>query len=161
MIIAAALVGRRDAGCACILVSSGAIAAGMKPLKLRNRPRDLATQQAAASVGQGLLIESYARAFGRHDTRVGQILLTSDDVMGDLTVSTFNEAGQPVEDDRMAFGTDGLLGTTDDVVQGVTTTTYDPNGGRSAQTLYNSGPDGMFKTPDDTKNQCLTFDPVN
>jgi glutamate 5-kinase len=79
--VAAALVGRRDAGCACILVSSGAIAAGMKPLKLRNRPRDLATQQAAASVGQGLLIESYARAFGRHDTRVGQILLTSDDVI--------------------------------------------------------------------------------
>jgi glutamate 5-kinase len=79
--LAAALIGRRDAGCACILVSSGAIAAGMRPLKLRSRPRDLATQQASASVGQGLLIEGYARAFGKHDTNVGQILLTSDDMI--------------------------------------------------------------------------------
>jgi glutamate 5-kinase len=79
--LAAAISARRAAGSACILVSSGAIAAGMKPLGLRSRPRDLATQQAAASVGQGLLIEGYARAFGRHDTHVGQILLTSDDVI--------------------------------------------------------------------------------
>jgi glutamate 5-kinase len=79
--LAAALSGRREAGSSCILVSSGAIAAGMRPLNLTSRPRDLATQQAAASVGQGLLIEAYAQAFGQHDTRVGQILLTSDDMI--------------------------------------------------------------------------------
>src|SRR6185436_20952317 len=39
-----------------VLVSSGAIAAGLSPLGLKFRPRDLATQQAAASVGQGLLM---------------------------------------------------------------------------------------------------------
>jgi glutamate 5-kinase len=63
-----------------VLVSSGAIAAGLSPLKLRRRPRDLATQQAAASVGQGLLIGRYAAGFARHGLTVGQILLTVDDV---------------------------------------------------------------------------------
>ncbi|MFF5071425.1 glutamate 5-kinase [Micromonospora olivasterospora] len=63
-----------------VLVSSGAIAAGLAPLGLRRRPRDLATQQAAASVGQGLLIGRYAAGFARHQLTVGQVLLTVDDV---------------------------------------------------------------------------------
>src|SRR4051794_13634362 len=63
-----------------VLVSSGAIAAGLAPLRLRRRPRDLATQQAAASVGQGLLIGRYATGFARHGLTVGQVLLTVDDV---------------------------------------------------------------------------------
>lgn len=63
-----------------VLVSSGAIAAGLEPLALRRRPRDLATQQAAASVGQLLLAEAYAAAFARHGLRVGQVLLTADDL---------------------------------------------------------------------------------
>src|SRR5205085_9325494 len=46
-----------------VLVSSGAIAAGLAPLGLSRRPRDLATQQAAASVGQGLLMRAYNDAF--------------------------------------------------------------------------------------------------
>ncbi|HEX6969333.1 MAG TPA: glutamate 5-kinase [Micromonosporaceae bacterium] len=63
-----------------VLVSSGAIAAGLAPLGLRRRPRDLATQQAAASVGQGLLIGHYTAGFARHGRTVGQVLLTADDV---------------------------------------------------------------------------------
>jgi glutamate 5-kinase len=63
-----------------VLVSSGAIAAGLAPLNLPRRPRDLATQQAAASVGQGLLIARYAAGFARHGRTVGQVLLTVDDV---------------------------------------------------------------------------------
>jgi glutamate 5-kinase len=63
-----------------VLVSSGAIAAGLAPLGLRRRPADLATQQAAASVGQGLLIGRYASAFARHGRTVGQVLLTVDDL---------------------------------------------------------------------------------
>ncbi|WP_405618151.1 glutamate 5-kinase [Streptomyces sp. NBC_01511] len=62
-----------------VLVSSGAIAAGLAPLGLARRPRDLARQQAAASVGQGLLVARYASSFARHGLRVGQILLTTDD----------------------------------------------------------------------------------
>ncbi len=70
------------AGCPAeiVLVSSGAIAAGLAPLGLARRPRDLATQQAAASVGQGLLMRAYTEAFGRHGQTVGQVLLTVDDV---------------------------------------------------------------------------------
>jgi glutamate 5-kinase len=63
-----------------VLVSSGAIAAGLAPLGLKARPRDLATQQAAASVGQGLLMRAYTDSFSRHARTVGQILLTVDDV---------------------------------------------------------------------------------
>ena len=64
-----------------VLVSSGAIAAGLAPLGLSRRPRDLATQQAAASVGQSLLVQRYATAFTRHGRTVGQVLLTADDVV--------------------------------------------------------------------------------
>lgn len=62
-----------------VLVSSGAIAAGLAPLGLRRRPKDLARQQAAASVGQGLLMARYTASFARYGIRVGQVLLTSDD----------------------------------------------------------------------------------
>ncbi len=76
-----AVAGRVAAGSQVVLVSSGAIAAGLAPLGLQRRPRDLATQQAAASVGQQLLAERYAGSFARHRLTVGQILLTSDDVV--------------------------------------------------------------------------------
>jgi glutamate 5-kinase len=75
-----ALAVRRRTGRQVVLVSSGAIAAGMAPLQLRARPRDLATQQAAASVGQLLLAERYATSFSRHGLTVGQVLLTADDL---------------------------------------------------------------------------------
>jgi glutamate 5-kinase len=75
-----ALAQRRSSGQQVVLVSSGAIAAGIGPLGLRARPRDLATQQAAASVGQLLLIERYAASFARYGLLVGQVLLTADDL---------------------------------------------------------------------------------
>lgn len=75
------LAARLGAGGQVVLVSSGAIAAGMGPLGLVSRPRDLATQQAAASVGQGLLIAHYTRAFAAHQHRVAQVLLTADDTV--------------------------------------------------------------------------------
>jgi glutamate 5-kinase len=75
-----ALGGLAAQGREIVLVSSGAIAAGLPPLGLPRRPRDLATQQAAASVGQGLLIGRYAASFARHGLTVGQVLLTVDDV---------------------------------------------------------------------------------
>jgi glutamate 5-kinase len=70
----------RISGREIVLVSSGAIAAGLAPLALKSRPRDLATQQAAASVGQGLLMGFYTHRFGGHGLGVGQVLLTVDDV---------------------------------------------------------------------------------
>lgn len=64
-----------------VLVSSGAIAAGFGPLGFSSRPTDVATQQAAASVGQGLLMAQYEAAFGRYGIRVGQLLITAEDTM--------------------------------------------------------------------------------
>lgn len=72
---------RRRAGMQVVLVTSGAIAAGIGPLNLPGRPQDLATAQAAASVGQGLLIARYAEAFNEHGLRVGQVLLTAEDTV--------------------------------------------------------------------------------
>jgi glutamate 5-kinase len=70
----------RKRGADVVLVSSGAIAAGLAPLGLRHRPRDLATQQASASVGQGLLVARYTAEFERYGITVGQVLLTADDL---------------------------------------------------------------------------------
>jgi len=68
-------------GVEVLVVSSGAIAAGLSPLGLTTRPKDLATQQAAASVGQGLLIYRYTESFARHGITASQVLITSDDVV--------------------------------------------------------------------------------
>lgn len=63
-----------------VLVSSGAVAAGLPALKLTARPTDLAQQQAAASIGQGLLIAQYAAAAAAQGFAVGQVLLTQEDI---------------------------------------------------------------------------------
>lgn len=76
-----ALAAARNAGREVVLVSSGAIASGLSPLGLRRRPRDLATQQAAASVGQGVLVHRYTESYARHGLTVGQVLLTAEDVV--------------------------------------------------------------------------------
>ncbi|WP_344133763.1 glutamate 5-kinase [Saccharopolyspora halophila] len=72
---------RVAAGGQVVLVSSGAIAAGIAPMGLSRKPKDLATQQAAASVGQLTLAHAYAASFARFDLTVGQVLLTADDVV--------------------------------------------------------------------------------
>lgn len=79
--IVEAIAARKKSGTQVILVSSGAIAAGLAPLGLKSRPTDVATQQAAASVGQSLLVAEYAQAFQKFDIVVGQVLLTAQDVL--------------------------------------------------------------------------------
>lgn len=74
------LAATRERGAEVVLVSSGAIAAGLAPLGLSKRPRALAAQQAAASVGQGLLVHRYTEELSRHGLVTGQVLLTVDDV---------------------------------------------------------------------------------
>lgn len=68
------------AGAEVILVSSGAIATGVPFLRLDTRPDDLATQQAAAAVGQNILVNRYQRALGSHEIIAGQVLLTAHDM---------------------------------------------------------------------------------
>ena len=76
-----AVADRRNSGTQIVLVSSGAIAAGLAPLGLSSRPADVATQQAAASVGQSLLVSQYAQAFSKFNITVGQVLLTAQEVL--------------------------------------------------------------------------------
>ncbi len=76
-----AIAERIARGTQIVLVSSGAIGAGLAPLSISARPKDLATQQAAASVGQLALAHAYAGSFDRYSLTVGQVLLTSDDVV--------------------------------------------------------------------------------
>ncbi len=75
------LAGLRSRGVEVVLVSSGAIAAGLAPLGLRRRPSALPAQQAAASVGQGILVHRYTEELARHGLTAGQVLLTAEDVI--------------------------------------------------------------------------------
>ncbi len=75
-----ALAAAHGRGSEVILVSSGAIATGIPFLKLDSRPTDLATQQAAAAVGQNVLIYRYQESLDRFGIVAGQILLTAGDM---------------------------------------------------------------------------------
>ena len=78
--LVASLARLHAAGAEVILVSSGAIATGVPFLKLDERPDDLATQQAAAAVGQNILVNRYQRALTTHEIVAGQVLLTAQDI---------------------------------------------------------------------------------
>lgn len=69
------------AGYEIIVVSSGAIAAGVEGLNLESRPTAIPELQAAASVGQGILLHEYATLFEKYGIKVGQVLLTQYDVV--------------------------------------------------------------------------------
>lgn len=75
-----AIVARLDRGTEVIVVSSGAIGAGMAPLGLKRRPTDLATKQAVASVGQLQLANAWGASFRRYDRIVSLVLLTAHDI---------------------------------------------------------------------------------
>ncbi len=75
-----ALAEAHGRGTQVILVSSGAIATGIPYLALDSRPTDLATQQAAAAVGQNVLIYRYQDSLDRYDIVAGQVLLTAGDL---------------------------------------------------------------------------------
>ena len=107
-----------------VLVTSGAIGAGMAELGLENRPTALPQLQAAASVGQSHLMEAYNRSFKKHGHHAAQILLTREDfddrtrylnvrntinalfAMGAIPVINENDA---VSVDEIRFGDNDLL----------------------------------------------------
>jgi glutamate 5-kinase len=70
----------QNTGYDVVIVSSGAIAAGMKKLGLKVKPRDIKLKQAAAAVGQSSLMWAYERSFADYGKKVAQILLTRDDL---------------------------------------------------------------------------------
>jgi len=63
-----------------VVVSSGAVASGIRKLGLAERPRTIPQKQAAAAVGQGALMEAWEAAFEKYDMHVAQVLLTSEDL---------------------------------------------------------------------------------
>lgn len=77
--MAGAIAARRE-GASFVVVSSGAIALGMKKLGYRTRPKEMAKLQAAAAAGQSLLMRAYEEAFGGRDIAVAQVLLTHADL---------------------------------------------------------------------------------
>src|SRR5271157_387259 len=107
----------KDEGKELVLVTSGAVAAGMKKLGMKERPRDLVLQQVAASVGQPLLLNEYIRMFD--DMSVAQILLTQQDLsMRKSYVHFFNAMEQmlkmkivPILNENDVVSIDELVGT--------------------------------------------------
>lgn len=75
------LVKLRRQGNKIVVVSSGAIAFGMKRMGLSKKPKKLATVQALASIGQGSLIALFDDLFGQLDQSISQVLLTRNDIM--------------------------------------------------------------------------------
>lgn len=70
----------RGEGREILVVSSGAIASGMKKLGLTEKPKSIPYKQATAAVGQSFLMQAWEEAFDKHDILVAQVLLTGDDL---------------------------------------------------------------------------------
>ncbi|MBI2655843.1 glutamate 5-kinase [Candidatus Woesearchaeota archaeon] len=63
-----------------VIVTSGAIGAGMKELGIRERPKEVVGQQVCAAVGQGILMANYHTMFSKHKVKIAQILITYNDL---------------------------------------------------------------------------------
>lgn len=74
------LAALRKEGREVVVVSSGAIACGLQALGMKKKPEDLPTLQMAAAVGQSRLMAAYDKLFTRKKCRIGQVLLTHDDL---------------------------------------------------------------------------------
>jgi glutamate 5-kinase len=118
------IVHLKDAGREVVLVSSGAVAAGYRKLGCINRPSSLPEKQAAASIGQGLLIEAYSELFLSHGYVASQILITRSDFSDENrynnvrnTINVLLERGiipivnenDTVTTDRLKFGDNDTL----------------------------------------------------
>ena len=78
--LVAQVAAQREAGREVVVVSSGAVGAGMGVLGLASRPTDLSDLQACAAVGQLKLMAVYSELFAKHDLKIAQVLLTHDDL---------------------------------------------------------------------------------
>jgi len=90
----------RKGGKTAIIVSSGAIGIGVEELKMPSRPREIPLRQAAAAVGQNILMQEWMLAFGKYEIKVAQILLTYEAFSNRMTylnlrnsISALLEAG--------------------------------------------------------------------
>ena len=122
--LCAELADARAAGHDVVLVSSGAIAAGLPLLGFAERPRDIGTLQAAAAVGQPVLMEQFRSLLAGHDLAAGQVLLTPYDFghrsqylharetlarLLDLGVVPVVNENDTIADDEIRFGDNDLI----------------------------------------------------
>jgi glutamate 5-kinase len=107
-----------------VMVSSGAIAAGLKKLGLKAKPHDIKLQQVAAAIGQSSLMWAYEKHFAEFNKKVAQVLLTRDDITNRLRyinakntlfalmsygiIPVINE-NDPVAVDEIKFGDNDML----------------------------------------------------
>jgi len=113
-----------DRGYEAVIVSSGAIAAGLKKLGLKEKPKDIKLKQAAAAIGQSSLMWAYEQGFADFHKKVAQVLLTRDDITNRLryinaknTLFTLLSYGiipvinenDPVAVDEIKFGDNDVL----------------------------------------------------
>ncbi len=107
-----------------VIVSSGAVAAGLTKLGLKGKPRDIKLQQAAAAIGQSSLMWAYEQSFAHFNKKVAQVLLTRDDITNRLryinakntlftlmdyeVIPLINE-NDPVAVDEIKFGDNDML----------------------------------------------------
>jgi glutamate 5-kinase len=113
-----------DRGIKPVIVSSGAIAAGLKKLGLKEKPRDIKLKQAAAAIGQSSLMWAYEQKFSEFNKKVAQVLLTRDDITNRLryinakntlfTLMSYNvipliNENDPVAVDEIKFGDNDML----------------------------------------------------
>ncbi len=113
-----------DSGYEAVIVSSGAIAAGLKKLGLKEIPKDIKRKQAAAAIGQSSLMWAYEHSFADFNKKVAQVLLTRDDITNRLryinakntmyalmsygVIPVINE-NDPVAVDEIKFGDNDIL----------------------------------------------------
>lgn len=152
-----------------VLVSSGAIAAGLSPLKLDTRPKDLSLQQAVASVGQSLLVNKYSQEFLKHGINVGQVLLTAEDMSRRShyrnAQRTFNKLLEmkvvPIVNENDTVATDEIRVGDNDRLAGIVTHLINADA-----LILLSDVDGLYTAPPGNSNSKLIsevkdFDVIN
>ncbi len=113
-----------DKGYNVVIVSSGAVAAGLKKLGLKEKPKDIKLKQAAAAIGQSSLMWAYEHNFAGFHKKVAQVLLTKDDIANRqryinakntlFTLLTYDvipviNENDPVAVDEIKFGDNDML----------------------------------------------------
>lgn len=101
-----------------VIVSSGAVASGLSPLNISQRPTDIPTLQMAAAVGQANLIWQYSRAFATHKINIGQLLLTNDSFSGEAKINVVNTFEKMLENNVVPIVNENDTVTTSELTFG-------------------------------------------